>query len=134
MLSKRIQNLFLLSIVLFIAHGIEEYFTGFYNVDTFFKFVFQFFETMSVFQATFLLFQIMVWILLIVSYLLIFKKDWILVLLTILGLVFIFELHHLIKAVMLWEYYPGSIVAIFFPILGFFYWKELIRLYKTKRK
>ena len=133
MLSKRIHHLFLISIVLFIAHGLEEYFTGFYEVDNIFKYIFQFFETMSIPQATFLLFQIMLWILLIISYLLIFKKDWILFLLTIPALVFIFEISHLVKAVIAGGYYPGSIVAIFFPILGFFYWKELIKLYKTKK-
>ena len=134
MLSKRIHNLFLISVVIFIAHGLEEYFTGFYDVDNIFKFVFQVFEIMSVPQATFLSFQIMLWILLIISYLLIFKKDWILVLLTIPAVVFIFEIHHLVKSVISWEYYPGSIMAIFFPIIGFFYWKELIKLYKTKNK
>ena len=134
MLSKRIHNLFLISIVLFITHGLEEYFTGFYNVDNIFKFVFHVFENMSIPQAIFFLFQIMWWSLLIISYLLIFKKNWILVLLTIYALVFIFEIHHIIKAVIYWEYYPGSITAIFFPVLGFFYWKELIKLYKTKNK
>ena len=134
MLSKRIQNLFMLSIFLFIIHGLEEYFTGFYDIDNIFKFIFQVFENMSIFQATFLLFQIMIWILLIISYLLIFKKDWTLTLLTIPAVVFIFEIHHLLKLVISWEYYPGSITAIFFPILGFFYWKELIKFYKIKGK
>ena len=54
MISKKIQNLFLISIFLFIAHGLEEYFTGFYNVDSLFYFAFRHFENMSVFQAAFL--------------------------------------------------------------------------------
>lgn len=126
MISKRLQNLFLISIPLFIAHGLEEYFTGFYNTDSIFYFVFQPFGSMSVFQATFLLFQIMIWILLIVSYL-ILSRRMLLKLLTFLGLIFVFELSHLIKALISWNYYPGLITGLLFPIIGFFYWKELIK-------
>ena len=67
-------------VVLFIVHGFEEYFTKLYDVDTIFRFIFHFFENMGMFQATFLLFQIMLLITLIISYLLIFKKDMILTL------------------------------------------------------
>jgi hypothetical protein len=132
MLSKRIHNLFLISVILFIAHGLEEYFAGFYNVDNIFQFAFQFAQNMSEPQAIFLLFQIMLWILLIFCYLLIFKRDWILFLLTIPALILIIEVHHLIKAAIFGGYYPGSITAAFSLIIGFFYWKELIKLYKAK--
>ncbi len=132
MISKKLQNLFLISIPIFIAHGLEEYFTGFYNVDPIFYFVFQSFESMGVFQATFLLFQIMIWILLIVSYFILSRK-FLLKLLAFIGFIFVFELHHLIKTLISWHYYPGMITAILFPVVGFFYWKELIKNWKQSR-
>jgi len=124
-----LQTTFLFSIPLFIAHGLEEYFTGFYDVDSIFYLAFKLFENMSIFQATFLLFQIMLWVLLIISYLILMRK-WILGLLTLLGLVFVFELHHLIKALLFLGYYPGLITAFLFPIAGFFYWKELMKMWR----
>ncbi len=132
MFSKQFQYLFLSSVVLFIVHGLEEYFTGFYNVDRSFRFLFQSVESMGSFQASFLIFQIMLWVLLILSYLLVFKKSLLLPLLTIPALVFIWETHHLFMVLLSWSYYSGSITATLFPILGFFYRRELIRLYKTK--
>ena len=129
MISNKLQNIFLLSIPLFIAHGLEEYFTGFYKVDSIFFFIFQSFETMSVFQATFLLFQIMLWALLIIAYLMLSRK-FVIGLLTILGIFFVLELHHLTDALIRLEYYPGMITGILFPIIGFFYWKELIKNWK----
>ena len=132
MLSKKIQNLFLISSILFIAHGLEEYFTGFYKVDSLFYFVFKYFESMSVFQATFLVFQIMLWILLAISYALIFKKNWLLGLVALPAVACFIEVHHLVKAAIRWAYYPGSITALILLIVGYFYWKELFKLYKTK--
>lgn len=76
MISKKLKNIFLMSIPLFVAHGLEEYFTNFYNIDPISKFVFGYFEKMSIYQATFLLFQIMIWIFLVISYLLITNEKW----------------------------------------------------------
>jgi len=132
MISNKLQNIFLLSIPLFIAHGLEEYFTGFYKVDSIFLFIFQSFETMSVFQATFLLFQIMLWALLIIAYLMLSRR-FVIGLLTILGVFFVLELHHLIDALIRLEYYPGMITGILFPVIGFFYWKELIKNWKQSK-
>jgi len=98
-----------------------------YNIDPSSKFVFGYFEKMSVLQATFLLFQIMIWILLIISYLLITNEKWQLRLMIIPGLIYIFELHHIIKSLIIWNYYPGLITALIFPIIGFLFWKELIK-------
>lgn len=71
MLSKKLRNIFIISIPVFIAHGLEEYFTNFYNLDSFSRFAFAPFDNMTVPQATFLLFQIMIWVLLITCALLI---------------------------------------------------------------
>lgn len=126
MISERLKNIFSISIPVFIAHGLEEYFTGFYNVDGISRFVFSPLESMPVLQATFLLFQIMIWLLLVVSLLLITSEKWQLRLMIIPGLIYIFELHHLWRALMSWNYYPGVITAIAFPIVSFLFWKELL--------
>ena len=129
-MTKRLQTLFLISIPLVIAHGLEEYFTGFYNVDSIFHFMFRYFQNMSIFQATFLLFQIMLWFLLVISYLVLIRGKWLLSLMTFLGLIYIFEIHHLIKSLVSWTYYPGAITALLFPVIGFLFWKELIHNWK----
>ena len=126
-ISQKLKTLFFISIPIFIVHGLEEYFTGFYNVDSSFKFFFHFFETMPVQQATFLLFQIMLWLALIVFAFLIWSEQWRLRLMVLPGLVYIFELHHIWKALEVWGYYHGLITALMFPVIGFLYWKELLK-------
>lgn len=132
MISNHLKTLVLFSIFAFSVHGAEEYLTGFYNTDSFSRFFFQIFESMSSLQATFLLFQICIAILLTVVYLLLRDGKPVLYLATFLGLIFLFELHHLVKAVMVQSYYSGIISAIFIYVLGYFYWKELIKNWSKK--
>lgn len=130
MISQKLKSIFLLSIPVSIVHGIEEYITGFYATDNFAKFFFSYAENMSLAQASFVIFQIMFWLILIISAILITKPKSQIYVMVIPGLIYIFELHHLIKASMILGYYPGSLTAIFFPFIGFFYWKQLIRDWK----
>ena len=130
MISKKLKTIFALSIPLFIAHGVEEYFTALYNVDSHVKFMFGYFFTLPTPQAIFLLFQIMLWFTLIISLLLISGEKWQLRLMVIPGLIYIYELHHFWKAFEVWSYYPGLITAIAFPIIGFLFWKELLKNFK----
>lgn len=127
MISSKLKTIFGLSIPLFIAHGLEEYFTGFYNIDSHFLFVFRRFVDISVYQATFLIFQIMIWLLFSISFLLISGVKWQLRLMILLGLGYIYETHHIMKAIYFSSYYPGLITALGFPIIAFFFWRELIR-------
>ena len=127
MISQKLKTLFYISVPVFIAHGFEEIFNGFYNVDWFFKFAFGFLETMSVPQATFIVFQIMIWLAFMVFAFLIASEKWRLRLMLLPGIIYIFELHHIWKAFESWSYYPGAITAIAFPIIGFLFWKELIK-------
>ena len=127
MVSQKLKNIFFISIFVSIAHGLEEYFSGFYNVDPVFKFFFHYFGTMSISQATFLVFQIMLWLVLIIFAFLIASEKWQLRLMVIPGLIYIFELHHFWGALMSGGYYPGVITAIAFPIIGFLFWKELLK-------
>ena len=127
MISQKLKTLFFISIPIFITHGLEEYFAGFYNIDSHVKFMFGYFNTLPTSQAVFLLFQIMLWFALIISALLISSEKWQLWLMIIPGLVYIYELHHFWKALVWGSYYPGVITAIAFPIIGFLFWKELLK-------
>ena len=130
MISNKLKNIFALSIPLFIAHGIEEFLTHFYDIDAHDQAIFGLLSSLSNHGATFVVFQIMLWLLLIVFYLLISSEQWRFRLMFIPGIIFIYELHHLYKAVMLVGYYPGLVTALLFPIVGYLYWKELLKLNK----
>lgn len=132
MISQKLKNIFVVSILVFIAHGLEEYFNEFYNTDSLFKFFFHYFNEMSIPQATFLLFQIMLWLAFIVFAFLIASEKWRLRLMILPGFIYIGELHHIWKALWSWNYYPGAITALVFPVIAVFYWKELVRNYKGR--
>ena len=72
----------------------------------------------------------MIWIFLLLSFLLIQGKKWIVRLLFIPGIVMIFELHHLFEALRHQSYYSGMLTALFFPIVAFLYWQELLKEFK----
>ncbi len=131
MISQKLKTIFYISIPVFIAHGLEEFFNDFYNIDWSFKFVFGFLETMSVPQATFLVFQIMLWLAFIVFAFLIASEKWRLRLMVLPGIIYIFELHHIWKTLENLSYYPGVITAIAFPFIAFFFWKELLNNFKN---
>ena len=126
-MSQKLKTLFYISIPVFIAHGLEEFFTGFYNVDWSTKLVFGFLNSMSVPQATFLVFQIMLWITLIVFASLISNEKWRLRLMFLPGVIFLAELHHPWSVITSWDYYPGAITAVPLLILGFLFWRELFK-------
>ena len=131
MITQRLKNIFLLSIPLFVAHGLEEIFTGFYNIDSSqVDFWLGNLNSLPTPQATFILFQIMIWLMLVVGYLLLLGPKWQLRLMFIPGIIFVYELHHLYYAIDVGGYYPGLITAIPLYIIGFFFWKELIKNYK----
>ena len=103
MISQKLKTIFYISIPVFIAHGLEELFNGFYSVDWSFKFVFGFLNTMTVPQATFLVFQIMLWLAFIVFAFLIASEKWRLRLMLLPGIIYIFEFHHIWKALDGWS-------------------------------
>jgi uncharacterized membrane protein len=125
MISQKLKNIFTFSIPVFIAHGLEEYFTGLYNFDSFYQ----------SFSNPKMVFVIVVLVLgnisLIIAYVLIQKNKWAFGLSVTLGLLLIFELTHIYEAVKLGGYYPGLITFFAFPIIGFFLWKELLKNYKN---
>jgi len=125
MVSSKLLKIIGVSIPLFVAHGLEEYFTGFYLNDPIFKFALILFQGMGFNQGMFLLLQIMILLILVISFTILSKKYWIF--LTLLGLTFVVESHHIIHAVLIRGYYPGLVTSIPLVFLGFLLGKELIK-------
>jgi hypothetical protein len=135
MITHRLKYIFAASIPVFILHGIEEYFTGFYNLDKLDEWIFGLLPFVSIHQAMFATFQIMFWLLLIVSLLLLLNERAQFYILGLAGVIYVFELHHPIKALLTGGYYPGLITSLVFPIIAFLFWKEWLRIKNnTNRK
>ena len=125
MISKKLKNIFAFSIPVFIAHGIEEYFTRLYDFDPFY-------QLFSNPKAVFIFFVLVLGnTLLIISYILIRKNKWVFGLSIALGLLFIFELIHIYDAIRVGGYYPGLITSFAFPIMSVFLSKELLKNWKN---
>ncbi|MFY9462867.1 MAG: HXXEE domain-containing protein [Candidatus Sungiibacteriota bacterium] len=131
MISRKLKNIFLLAVILWIAHGIEELVTNLYSVDSHVDTMFSFVKGFTPIYAAFVVFIIMFSITLIVSYMLILGPKWQLRLIIIPGLIMIYELEHFYKAFLMGGYYPGLITALGFPIIAFFFWRELLKSFKT---
>jgi hypothetical protein len=114
----------MLSIGIVYLHFFEEIISGFYLNDWIMKYISSLFKDIN--QAQYYASHI-TWILMIgPASLLVLGGKWTLRVLTLFGLFFIFELHHLIDAIRTLNYYPGVITNIMLEIVGFFYWKELL--------
>ena len=125
MVSKKLKNILLLTMLLIAFHGIEENLAGFYAKDFFILYPSSFFNSIP---ATFYwTFHIMWWFLIVTGFLLILGGKWTLRILALFGIVYFFELHHVVKGIIAGGYYPGMITGIAYPILGIFFWKELLK-------
>jgi len=131
MLTKKLKRLFLISILIFIAHITEELLAGLWNVDSLTISAAKYFQSIP--QAIFVVFNLTFLIFLIIIALLIKGGKWIWLVMSIVGLIFVFELEHIIKALISGGYYPGLYTSFLFPIIGFFYWKELIKNFKQNK-
>lgn len=128
MITRKLKLIFGLSVPIFIAHGIEEFVTHFYDSDSHSQAIFGIFSSLSNHGATFAVFQIMLWLLLIVGLLLILGGRWQFYTFSIIGVVYIYELHHIIKALTTKGYYPGLYTSLAFPIIGTLFWLEWIKV------
>ena len=130
MITARLKVIFGISIPLFILHGIEEFVTHFYDIDTHDQAIFGLLSSLSTHGATFVAFQIMLWLLLIVSLLLLMGGKWQFYTLALAGVIYVYELHHIYKAIAVGGYYPGLYTALAFPVIGFFFWNEWLKIKK----
>lgn len=127
LVSNKVKKLFLVLVVLFMLHGVEEYLTGFYKVDLSLAQFFGFFEIIPWPQAVFLLFQAMWWLILVLILLFIFVKKWSYYAMIIIGLITLLEIHHIYKALAQMAYYPGLLTSLLIVVVGIFFLKELLR-------
>lgn len=125
MVSKRLKRIFLITLFLIYVHGIEEILTGFSNVDSFMVFGAGVFNTSS--ELFYWVTHSILWVLLPILYVLINKKIFARILFSLFGIIFIVELHHIYKALEWKSYYPGLITSLMYPIIGIFYYTELIK-------
>ncbi len=130
MITNRLKILFLISIPVFFAHSIEEYYNNMYNVDSTFRYVYSVFQSMSIYQTSFIQLSVMIWLILIISFLLIYSNKWHLRFMLLLGIIYVLELHHIVKAIVILDYYPGVVTSSMFLIIGIYYWKEIISIYR----
>src|SRR3989338_6419102 len=103
--SKKLKRLFLISIPIFIAHITEELLAGLWNVDSLTISAAKYFQSIP--HAIFVVFNLTFLIFLIIIALLIKGGKWTWLVMSILGLIFVFELEHIIKALISGGYYPG---------------------------
>lgn len=129
MISDKLKKITFLSLLLIFAHGIEEIITGFWKVDSV---LMTFNERLvSIPHAVYWASHIPFWLFLIPMFLLVLGGKWTLRVLALFGLIFVVEIHHILGALFVTQtYYPGLITAIFYPIIGFFFWKELIHNFR----
>jgi hypothetical protein len=127
MASRKLKLLFAISIPIFMAHGLEELWTNFYSIDTHYHALFGAFDGMPVYKATLLLFNLMTWLWLITSLLLITDPKWQLRLAFLPMVLYVFELHHLLDIAKARGYTPGAITGLAFPILAVLYGRQWLK-------
>ncbi len=129
MKHTKLQSTFLALASLFVIHGLEEYFTEFYKIDWSYRLIF---DSLSDIPEVFLAYQASLWLLLLLTYVLLKKGKRISWLLIVLGVLSILELQHVYAAIVSQTYYPGLITSLLFPIVGFYFWKELLKKLSIK--
>ena len=127
MITPRLKMLFALSIPLFVAHGIEELLTSFYAIDSHVEFVFGWLQPLLSLQTSFLILQLVFWMFLVIAYFVLRADRFVLPLLLFVGVLYVYELHHLLKTFQAGAYYPGLATAIPLYMIGVLYWWELLR-------
>lgn len=130
MVTKRFQIILALSILLNYLHGVECVITKFYTLQPNFYFFTEYFHTIS--ESVYFVFHGSFWIFILLAFFLLKGGKWIFIPLVLYGTVFFTEFHHFIRGALLMQYYPGMITSFLFPIVGIFYWKEMVALWNKK--
>ncbi len=120
--------IFILSILLNYLHGVECIKTKFYVREPNFYFFTRYFKDIP--QSVYFVFHGSFWLFIFLILFFLKGGNWIIIPLGLYGTIFFTEFHHFLKGVRYRKYYPGMITSFFFPILGIFYWIELLKLWK----
>lgn len=132
MISDNLKKIFLLGLVFIYAHGIEEILFGFWKVDSVLMTWNNFLTSIP--QAVYYASHIAWWLLLIPIAMLTIGGRWALGGLALFGIVWFIEIHHVIGAVFVTHsYYSGMITALLYPVVGIFYYRELIKNFRKNR-
>lgn len=124
MVTKKLKEIFLITLIPIYLHGIEEIFTGFAKTDYFMQIGASFLQISP--HQFYWISHLLFWVSLPLLYLLFNKKKVAIYLFSLFSVFFVVELHHIIKAIFVNDYYPGLLTALIYPIIGVFYYKELI--------
>jgi len=130
-MTQKFHPRFLAAIVWLILHGVEETLTWFAAVDNFYHAIFKPLFSLEIQDSLLIFFQIALACLFLVTYICLFQKRAIWILLYILWAFLFIELHHVIKTFIVGGYYPGTISAVGLNILWFFYRKNLLKQKNT---
>ena len=125
-IPKKLRTLFLISVPLFMIHSIEEHWTEFFDVYPLFSAIGQLIGSSA--DVPFIVFSFLWWLLLLSASFLLLTGRFPCRLMFIPGIIYLYEFHHIIKAILAWDYYPGLITALGFPVIGYFFWKEFLRV------
>ncbi len=113
-----------------VFHTVEEYVTKLWNFDPFIISVSHQFQVSPV--SFYLGLQALGLLLISVVLVLTIKNRFNLFLGLLLGLVFLLELSHLYSSIKIWNYYSGLYTGIALIVIGYFYWRELIKQLQRK--
>ncbi len=124
--SNRLRRIFFVSLGLIYLHGIEEVLTGFQFNDSFMVFFAGLFD---ITPASFYWISHIIWWVMVPLLYFVFRNNTrvLFPLLALFGLVFVIEIHHLVKGLIAFSYYPGAVTAFFYTVVGYFYWKQVLR-------
>ena len=135
MLPATIRTFLLLSIGGLIIHGIEEYIMEFHLIDVSFSYVFSPFFSMPPEQSVFLLYQLFLWILLIVVWCIIGKPKYsIPIFVGLLWILLILESQHLIQTVIEMNYYPWFFSALLLVGIALWYFSHVRQYIKGTKQ
>ncbi len=105
------------------AHGIEEYLTGFYEIDASFRWIAKPFANMQPLSIFFLEYQVVLIGLLVTGVWLGRKRVWPIITISTVATL---EAQHIAMAILQKSYYPGAATGVLLLVLAFALWRELI--------
>ncbi|EKD62037.1 MAG: hypothetical protein ACD_52C00322G0004 [uncultured bacterium] len=140
MINKRLQNLFLVGAILEILHmPLELWLFGLdHSVYSDARAVFDFMqEKLSYFSSNsdesfIILIGMFGFFWLLTTYLMLNGKKWQLVVVIFFSLLFISEVHHLIRSIIKTSYYPGTLIGLVICIIGIVIFIESLKSLKEK--
>jgi YHS domain-containing protein len=114
--------------MVFVLHGTEEWWAGFYAVDPVFAWASRFSGSEA--EAAFIGFQLTLWTLLALFVTMLMGPRWRIRALMVFGVIMVAELEHPVVSIVQGDYYPGTLTSLLFLPLAFVFWKELLRVRK----